>query len=354
MAVGALGGGASVLGVREERVAVDAGFGSCLYRLYPEYTAAAQGPRTLVLKLPSDNSDIQKALNEDVVFREVRFYRDVARIVTCPVPHVYFADYDATSGSSSILMEDLGGMTSTTEASAAESEAAMRALARLHAHMWHHPILAERWLQPVANTDLDVAWLIDNAIECAERTGFGDSHLARGMRVMKPLAAFATSIRSPPTKAHSLCHSDLHRNNVQLLPDGRLVIFDWQLVECGNPLRDVSYWMLSSLTTRQRREQQKNLLRLYHQTLLAEGVRGYGRFALMRDFRVGLIDNLVKIFAAVALIKGGDDARVRLLTRAEAAARETHFVAVAHIARVGYQLRQWWQTKVRGNAAISP
>jgi hypothetical protein len=244
-------------------------------------------------------------------------------------------------------MEDLGGMTSTTEASEAESEAAMRALARLHARLWHHPILAEPWLQPVANTDLDVGWLIDNAIECAERTGFGDSHLARGMRIMKPLAAFATSIRPPPTQAHSLCHGDLHRNNVQLRADGQLVIFDWQMVECGNPLRDVSYWMVMSLTTPQRRAQQKQLLRLYHQTLLGEGVTGYGRFALMRDFRVGLIDNLVKIFAAVALIKGGDDARLQLLTRAEAAAQETHFITVARIAAVFYRLQQWRQQRTK-------
>lgn len=341
-------------GVRAERVAVDAGFGSCLYRLHPEYTTSDQGPRTLILKLPSDNSDIQKALNEDVAFREVRFYRDVARLVDCPVPRVYFCDYDAARGCSSILMEDLGGIPSATEANVAESEAAMRALASLHAHLWHHPILEEHWLQPVANTDLDVGWLIDHAIESADRTGFGNSHLVRGMRILRPLASFATSIRPLRTPAHSLCHGDLHRNNVQLRPDGRLVIFDWQVVECGNPLRDVSYWMVTSLTTQQRRAQQKKLLRLYHQSLLEEGVRGYGRFTLMRDFRVGLIDNLVKIFAAVALIKADDEARVQLLARAEAAAQETHFIAVAYIAGVVYRLQHWWQKRMRRDAVSGP
>src|SRR5262245_367517 len=103
---GALGGGRTVLGVRAERVAVDGGFGSCLYRLFPEYMTQDPGPQTLILKLPSDNSDLLNALNEDIVFREVRFYRDVAGIVDCPVPHVYFSDYDAASGASSILMED--------------------------------------------------------------------------------------------------------------------------------------------------------------------------------------------------------------------------------------------------------
>jgi Ser/Thr protein kinase RdoA (MazF antagonist) len=336
-----------VLGVRAQRVAVDTGFGSCVYRLFPEYTTPDQGPPTLILKLPSDNADILKALNEDVVFREVRFYRDVARIVECPVPHVYFSDYDAARNCSSILMEDLGPMTSTTEADVAESQVAMRAMARLHARLWHHPILAEPWLQPAANTDLDVGWLIDNAIESASRIGFGNAHLTRGMRILKPLAAFATSIRPPPTQAHSLCHGDLHRNNVQLRPAGQLVIFDWQLVECGNPLRDVSYWMVISLTTEQRRAQQKQLLRLYHQTLLEEGVTGYGRLAMMRDFRVGLIDNLIKIFAAVALIKADDAARVRLLSRAEAAAQETHFIAIVRVVSMALRLQRWWQQRVR-------
>jgi aminoglycoside phosphotransferase (APT) family kinase protein len=333
--------------VHAERVAVDAGFGSCLYRLYPEYTQPDCGPRTLILKLPSDNSDIQKVLNEDVAFREVRFYRDVARGFECPVPRIYFSDYDAARGASSILMEDLGGLTFGTEASDAESEAVMRAIARFHARLWRQPILEEGWLQPVANTDLDVAWLIDNALESAEHLGFGNSHLARGMRILRPLASFATSIQSPRTHAHTLCHGDLHRNNVQLQPDGRLVIFDWQMPECGNPLRDVGYWLVTSLTVEQRRATQKKLLRLYHRTLLEEGMQDYGAIALMWDLRVGLIDNVIKIFAAVALIKADDAARVRLLSRADAAAQETHFIAIVRVLSVALRLQRWWQQRFR-------
>lgn len=332
--------------VRAERIGIGAGFASCLYRLYPTYGTPEHGPPTLILKLPSDNPDIQRVQSSDIAFREVRFYRDVAHAFECPVPHIHFSDYEPVRGSSSIVMEDLPGITSGFEASVAESEAAMRALARLHARFWQHPILQEPWLQSLTNADVDLVWLIDNAIASAERTGFGDAHLTRAIRMLRPVVPLVQSLPPQRNHAFSLCHGDMHRNNSHLQQDGRLVMFDWQALECGNPLRDVSYWMLTSLTVEQRREQRKGLLRTYHEALVAEGIGGYSQFAMMQDFRVGLSENLIKIYAALALTDADDELRTMWLERIEAASRDTHLIAVAYFMKRVVRLRSWWQKQV--------
>ncbi len=338
----ALGGGCLVDRVRIERIGVGEGLASRLFRLCPSYAGSRTGPQSLVLKLLTDNTELLRVLNPDVVFREARFYRDLAAQVDQPGPVVYFSDFDVQARCLTILMEDLPGLRYGVEASVAESEAAMRTLARVHARFWQHPQLDAPWLQPVANTDLDLAWLIPRAIEAAVRDGYGQSHLTRAVRVIETLVPRIAAGEAPPTRARSLCHGDFHRNNSVLQPDGRFVVFDWQMIEAGNPLRDVAYWLLTSLTVEQRRAQQRGLLALYHHTLIAEGVRNYGRFALMQDFRLGMLENLIKVYCIPAVVQADQALVMTLRERVEAASLDMHTIAIAHLMRAALNVLGWW------------
>ena len=339
----ALGAGQQVESVRVVRIGVGEGFASRLFRLYPSYGAASAGPHSLVLKLLTDNGELLRVLNPDVAFREARFYRDLAAQVDQPGPVVYFSDFDLPTRSLSILMEDLPGLRYGTEASTAESEAAMRMLARVHARFWQHPQLDDPWLQPVTTTDLDLAWLIPHAIEAAARDGYGESHLTRAVRVLETSVPRIAAGEALPTQARSLCHGDFHRNNSVLQPDGRFVVFDWQMIEAGNPLRDVAYWLLTSLTVEQRRAQQKGLLAQYHRALVGEGVRNYGWFALMQDFRFGMLENLIKVYCIPAIVQVDETLMRTLRDRVEAASQDMHTIAVAHLMRALLNLVGWWR-----------
>ncbi len=338
----ALGGGCIVEHVRIERIGVGEGLASRLFRLHPSYADARGGPDSLVLKLLTDNSELLRVLNPDVAFREARFYRDLAQQVDQPGPLVYFSEFDTQARCLSILMEDLPGLCYGIEASVAESEAAMCTLARVHARFWQHPQLDAPWLQPVMNTDLDLEWLIPHAIEAAVRDGYGQSHLTRAVRVLETLVPRIAAGEAPPTKARSLCHGDFHRNNSLLQPDGRFVVFDWQMIEAGNPLRDVAYWLLTSLTVEQRRAQQQGLLALYHRTLIAEGVRDYGRLALLQDFRLGMLENLIKVYCIPAVVQADQALLLTLRERVEAASLDMHTIAIAHLMRAVLKLLGWW------------
>ena len=341
----ALGDGVRVTSIDCSRIGVGEGFASRLYRLQPGYAPGRQGPASLILKLQSDNAELMKALNPDVASREARFYRDLAKDVAQPVPRVPYSDFDACRGCFTILMEDLPGIRFGFEATPAESTAAMRALGAIHGRYWGHPLLGEPWLRPVVNTDIDLPWLIGQAIASAEQAGYGDSHLTRAMRVLRPLVQRLASDPSvaPAVRAHSLCHGDFHRNNSVLQDDGRFVVFDWQVLEAGNPLRDVAYWMLTSLTVEQRRTQQAQLLATYHAALQAAGVHDYGRVPLQQDFRSGMLENLVRVYCIPALVVADAELLLLLRERVEAASRDLHTIAMAHLLRALVGVRDLWQ-----------
>jgi len=345
-------GGIEVESASAERI-VGAGNGSRLYRVTMRYAVHAAGPATLILKLPTDNAVLDRVFNSALAMREVRFYRDFARDGGLPVPRVYFAESDTARACGSILMEDIDGVRTVDETSIADSEAALTALARLQARFWCSPLLDVPWLDGAAPADLDVGGLLRDGIAVAERLGFGDAHITRSVRIVLPAVGLAGAQSPLSTQALSLCHGDFHRNNIHLYEDGRAVIFDWQVVDCGNPLRDVSYWMILSLTTSLRRAHQQRLLRLYHDALAAAGVRDYGWRAARRDYRAGVYENLMKLFAAVAAIDADDATKRRMLERVDAAARDHHLLAVALLTRVFLPLRGWWLERVARRRALS-
>lgn len=323
-----------------ERIGVGQGFASRLFRLTPRYAAGCDGPRSLILKVITDNPTLVRLFNPDIVFREPRFYHDVAAIGGLPVPRVYRIETDPVTQRFAVLMADLGTMPFGYEATAAESAAALRAIAGVHARYWRQPLLEEPWLQPLTRTELDLPTVFARAISIATQAGYGDSYMTRAMRILEPYVLDIAVDGPPPAIARSLTHGDFHRNNVLHEGGDRLVIFDWQLVEAGNPLRDVGYWLVTSLTVEQRRAQQEGLLRGYHRALRDAGVTGYGRWALSWDLRVGMFENLAKLYCIPALIQTDVAMLEMIRDRVEAAAWDIHLVPVAHFMRAVLLLKR--------------
>jgi len=73
--------------------------------------------------------------------------------------------------------------------------------------------------------------------------------------------------RGPQT----LLHGDAHIGNLYFLPDA-VGFLDWQVVQRGQGMRDVSYFLINSVPTALRREEQRNLIGLYLATLAEHGV----------------------------------------------------------------------------------
>jgi Phosphotransferase enzyme family len=208
-----------------------------------------------------------------------------------PVPRAYFADWDVDergngSGNGLVLMEDLavspGAFGASDDHLGVDAVAnGLESLALVHGALWADPRL-ERWdwLAPSMGTDNDseqviqfwhYIWfnLTDPEYEAVvPRWVYDDPGLMN--HALDELSAYELSLPAP----RCLVHGDAHQGNSFLRAGGERVWVDWQLVRRGSPWRDVSYFVLGSLTVEERRAADRDLVEHYRQCLLATGAAG--------------------------------------------------------------------------------
>jgi hypothetical protein len=216
---------------------------------------------------------------------EARFYDLLFNAeLHLPVPDVFYADWDDDRwGNGIVVMEDLVGTPGSFGASHDDIGIdgvanGLETLARVHAACWGDSLLDSRtWLHRSMATPNDadqmlLYWqyitfnLADPAYAAAVPTWMYDSpdllHHA-----FDELAAYERDHPGPS----SLVHGDAHQGNSFLRADGQRLWIDWQMVRKGRPIRDVEYFMVSSLNINDRRTADRDLVEHYRQALIAAG-----------------------------------------------------------------------------------
>jgi Phosphotransferase enzyme family len=211
---------------------------------------------------------------------EVRFYQVVAPDVTIEVPRVWHAAVDGRAQRFVLVLEDLAarGARFTTAADPMtldDAQLVIRALARLHARFWDSPRLRGdlAWLRSRASNP---TYPIERCL-CALAMEPGmrrfPDRIPPALRAAAPRVAAARDrledawARGPLT----LIHGDAHAGNLYF-PPGGVGFLDWQVVQEGQGMRDVSYFLVNSLPTEVRRRHERDLIALYLATLAVEGV----------------------------------------------------------------------------------
>jgi hypothetical protein len=215
--------------------------------------------------------------------REARFYNFAESAGGgWPVPRSWFADWDEDNGL--VVMEDLarspGAFGASSDRLGVDGVAAgLESLAAVHAATWADPGLArQRWLPGSMATDNDTEqvaqyWnyiklnLADPAYRRVVPAWILDTPEVMH-HALDELAAFERERVGP----RCLVHGDAHQGNSFLRAGGERVWLDWQLARRGSPLRDVSYFVVSSLTVDERRRSERDLVELHRQHLLARGL----------------------------------------------------------------------------------
>jgi aminoglycoside phosphotransferase (APT) family kinase protein len=86
----------------------------------------------------------------------------------------------------------------------------------------------------------------------------------------------------------SVIHGDYRLDNLLFHPGGpRVTAVDWQTAGIGPPLRDVAYFLGTSLDTDQREAHEEQLLSGYHAGLVDRGIFDYPAAACWDDYRLG-------------------------------------------------------------------
>jgi aminoglycoside phosphotransferase (APT) family kinase protein len=262
-----------------------------------EYSRGS-GPSRLIGKFPTPvEANLGVALHFDIYRREVRFYRDVAPLSSIAVPAVHVAEMGEPS-EFVILMEDLSDHRRGDQVlgcTPAEAAACMDELVRLHAPLWDavdDPRFEFAFLHsPSRHSEGMRQAAIDGWAPMV--AAFGDvvpafMNEARE-RFLAAVAAMQTWMATPPI---TFVHGDFRMDNL-LFGDGPgqrpVVVLDWQGVLRSKGIQDVAYLISQSMTVKDRRAHERDLVARWQRGLAAAGVTDYTGEQAWEDYRAAVL-----------------------------------------------------------------
>jgi aminoglycoside phosphotransferase (APT) family kinase protein len=218
-----------------------------------------------------------------------------------------------------LLIEELTPGRTGDQIAGCSGEAAadiLRSIAAAHALHWGSPELGKKFFLRSLDMNPRMMHVMHRrgSPKFAERYGEGMPPVLgealrwldqNGVELMRSFHASA-----PQT----LQHCDLRLDNVFFLsPNGaqaggreRVALFDWQLAGRGPGVFDVAYFLSGALPVELSPEESRELVRGYHEELLAAGIEGYDLDACLRDYHRALLLVLHRISTSDAVDMGED------------------------------------------------
>jgi aminoglycoside/choline kinase family phosphotransferase len=296
-------------------------------------------PHTLIAKFPNADQG-RKALFHRLGYaaRELSFYRTIAPSSPVRVPALYFGAIDAQSGDSLLLLEDLGAVqclgSPDSDCGVVDAINAVTAIGRFHAAHWGQ-VDGLEWIPDArlgaAKTQaaLTGPWWLEERVNAQApdllHPGAPLFLLAEclGRQFIAVKEAMA---RAPRT----IVHSDFRSDNLFRDENGQMSIIDWENIVRGRGPVDLGAFTQASLSVESRRAHEDQVLRAYVQVIRDGGVGDFGFDECLRDYRLGLINNLLVMVLGVVVLdvmSQRDGWAIEMLRRAEAAAVDHDLVA---------------------------
>lgn len=290
--VSALGVEASVavLGVRP----LGGSGGACRIALH--YDPPGAGPASVVVKAGGTGRAPGAAE------RELRLLVELAPALGAALPRVLAASRGEGAAAPLLVLEDLAPLRPGDQQVGMDPEhvaAALEQIARVHAAAWGDAMFARlRWLNRGPRQWPALARLMPDLVQ-----RFCERHAATlsgpELAAVERLATCASRYFGTQPGPWSIRHGDLRAAHV-LHGAGRAALVDWQATELGPPVADVAFLVGGSLTIADRRAHELDLLRVYHDALLAAGVTRYPWERCFADHRRHALGGLFRAMASAA------------------------------------------------------
>ncbi len=268
-------------------------------------------PSSLIAKLPAaDPTSRATGLALRSYEREVRFYQELAPTLPIRTPRAFFADVDVETGSFVLLLEDMSPATQGDQlrgATMQQAQVAVDELVKLHAPRWGDPGLADvEWL----HGDPETARALMSEMLPMLWSGFVDRYRDRlgddVREVGGALFGSMTSYLGEASQPLTIAHGDYRLDNLLFATEAGgvpIAVVDWQTITHGAGLADVAYFIGAGLLAEVRRDVEHDLVRRYHDALLAAGVAGYDFGACWEGYRHGTFLGLVVAVGASMLVE---------------------------------------------------
>jgi len=288
--------------------------------------AAPRAPTRVIAKLPTAIRS-NRATGEllGAYEREILFYRELAPEVGYRTPRLYHAEMDESSASKHgpaivrfvdrlpvwlirllmacfhwmarhsprrylLLLEDLAPAVLGDQVAGRPAFACapvVRAMARAQAVFWGGGRLDDRWWVARLDLGLRVAHQMFRGSRAAFERRFAARLGAEGLALLDWLDANAPALlltlhaQAPRT----LVHGDFRLDNLFFDGADDPLVVDWQGVANGPGVHDLAYFLSGTLPPGTRAGEEEDLVRAYHEALVAAGVADYPFDACLRDYR---------------------------------------------------------------------
>jgi hypothetical protein len=285
---------ATVARVRTEQIGTGQ-IGKCI-RFALEFEGDPDGaPRSLVGKFASDDPlSRETGIQLGNYHREVMFYRELAGRIPIDKPRCYYAEIEGRGADFALLLEDMAPAVQGNQMAGCSvpiARAAVRELVKLHAPTWQEESLRGKdWIEE-RTPEKGAVWREMYRSSLAP-------FLARFAPVLaddeREIIARVAEAKGPPfaypSEPWALVHIDFRLDNLLIderVTPPRVVVVDWQSMVLQSPLSDLAYFLGASLLPEVRRPVERELVREYHDGLVAAGVRGYDFAHCWDDYRRG-------------------------------------------------------------------
>jgi hypothetical protein len=256
-------------------------------------------PAHLLAKLPTPSPDLRgAAVKRDWYRNEARFYRDFGADPGITTARPFFADAGEGRDEIALLMADMAPAVPVRRGTLEDGlyREAVAALAKFHAKWWQSDsVLESDWLFGVdLERDDELLRLDEVELHAAALTNqkrIGGIYPEYLFEAAQATAASRREIRRRyETRPITLLHGDFYEPQffVGSEAGGGFAVCDWQMIAAGPGAEDLSRFLGIILDIDLRRRLEPDLLALYHETLVAQGVSEYSLDDLREDYRWGL------------------------------------------------------------------
>lgn len=304
-AAGAIGA-RRVTGIEAQQIGT--GQVGCNFRYRLSYDRPGGGPETVVAKFASRSEDSRAAGVSTLTYEtEVAFYRDLADSVDISRPGCWYASVETGTADVVLVLEDIGEATVGDQlagCSFEQAEVAVIEAARLHGPRWGDSSLLEvPWLAAKLANAFEpgpLAGMVWPMFLDRYRSMLTDESIEVGTRMTESKTWLA-----PDPSIATICHCDYRLDNMlfgDLRGDRPLTVVDWQTVQLGNGVSDVSYFISAAMTPERRREEERALVERYHAALSAYDIGDYDLDRCWDDYRRHSFGGFfMAVFASIAV-----------------------------------------------------
>ena len=273
-----------------------------IYRVKLSYSSKIQeAPQSIVLKMPRSRSQRTPFLLKAYI-REVRFYQKLAPNMGIPVPKLIYADVDTETSDYILALEDFPESTNVrneTGATLDQTYTLLEIMAKFHANNWLSSELSKyKFLNNLENI---IEMMNSGLPQCVPLflSRFSQYIEPDMMKVIEKLPEYFRAIVTPLLDSpQTIVHNDYAMKNILIITDSNetsFVLVDWANVAQGPGVRDVSFFIGTSVPSEVRTEFEFKFLRHYWDCLRKDGVSGYSFDSLVEDYRRTVVIDLARM-----------------------------------------------------------